>query len=294
MNEDGSLLVISYVKGADESRREVLKLSVDSELLWRFVPAEGAHHDLDVSHEGEVLVLTRAERSMPSIHPRRKVMAEYITVLDNRGELIEDIPIDPVLRDSRYSFLLPYLREQQPGESDLSTLDYLHSNHVEVIERSGTAGTGTYKAGDLLLSLRNINTILILDPRTKEIIWIWGPSHLTYQHHPSLLENGNVLVFNNRTRSSQVLEVDPSSNEIVWIYSDGEEFFTRTKGSAQRLANGNTLITESDRGRAFEVTPEGKVVWQFLNPDVNDGLRRGIPRMTRFAPNDLSFLDKVN
>jgi hypothetical protein len=31
------------------------------------------------------------------------------------------------------------------------------------------------------------------------------------------------------------------------------------------LANGNTLITESDNGRAFEVTDDGQVVWEFHN-----------------------------
>ena len=33
-----------------------------------------------------------------------------------------------------------------------------------------------------------------------------------------------------------------------------------------RLTNGNTLITESDGGRLFEVTPEGEIVWEFINP----------------------------
>jgi hypothetical protein len=32
------------------------------------------------------------------------------------------------------------------------------------------------------------------------------------------------------------------------------------------LPNGNTLITESDRGRAFEITRSGRVVWEYYNP----------------------------
>jgi hypothetical protein len=31
----------------------------------------------------------------------------------------------------------------------------------------------------------------------------------------------------------------------------------------QRLPNGNTLICEADPGRVFEVTPAGKVVWEY-------------------------------
>ena len=37
-------------------------------------------------------------------------------------------------------------------------------------------------------------------------------------------------------------------------------------GAATRLENGNTLITESDGGRAVEVTPSGETIWEFYNP----------------------------
>jgi hypothetical protein len=32
------------------------------------------------------------------------------------------------------------------------------------------------------------------------------------------------------------------------------------------LPNGNTLITEPDPSRAFEVTPEKDIVWEYVNP----------------------------
>ena len=55
---------------------------------------------------------------------------------------------------------------------------------------------------------------------------------------------------------------------MVWQYlgTEREPFYSATCGSAQRLPNGNTLITESDNGRAFEITPENKIVWEFYNP----------------------------
>ncbi len=43
-------------------------------------------------------------------------------------------------------------------------------------------------------------------------------------------------------------------------------FFSPRMGNAQRLPNGNTLITESSFGRFFEVTREGEVVWEYVNP----------------------------
>ena len=67
---------------------------------------------------------------------------------------------------------------------------------------------------------------------------------------------------------SRVLEIDPLTDRIVWEYgvAESERFYSRGRGNAQRLPNGNTLITDSDNGRAFEVTHDGDLVWEFRNP----------------------------
>ena len=59
----------------------------------------------------------------------------------------------------------------------------------------------------------------------------------------------------------------------------------------QRLPNGNTLITESDRGYVFEVTPEQETVWRFANPDIDQSdVRIARGRMTRYSPDELEFI----
>ena len=67
---------------------------------------------------------------------------------------------------------------------------------------------------------------------------------------------------------STVIEIDPFTEEIVWGDEGNAQngFHTFTCGSSQRLPNGNTLITESDNGRAFEVTTSGQVVRMYYNP----------------------------
>lgn len=70
-------------------------------------------------------------------------------------------------------------------------------------------------------------------------------------------------------RKSRILEVNPHTQAIVWKY-EGQPpsaFFTPSCGTAQRLGNGNTLITETDKGRALEVSPSGDIVWEYLNPE---------------------------
>jgi outer membrane protein assembly factor BamB len=96
---------------------------------------------------------------------------------------------------------------------------------------------------------------------------------------PRPLDNGNLLIFDNGTHRrdhpatfSRVIEVDRRTNTIVWQYADQSlfEFFSPYISGAQRLANGNTLISEGVHGRLFEVTREGEVVWEFVSPHFFD------------------------
>jgi outer membrane protein assembly factor BamB len=169
-------------------------------------------------------------------------------------------------------------------------LDLLHTNHVEVFDGSLSSHSNLFREGNVLLSMRNINTIAIFDPETLSIEWLWGPSNLTLQHHPTLLSNGNFLIFDNGLKKSKVLELDPLARKVVWEYKD-PTFFSATRGSVQRLPNGNTLITESDTGRIFEVTSSGDRVWEFANPVVDkEGNRAAIWRARRFAENELPWM----
>jgi hypothetical protein len=121
----------------------------------------------------------------------------------------------------------------------------------------------------VLVSLRNFHTVAAIDLEREVVDWaLHGPWQL--QHEPVLTPEGTLLLFDNQGlgRHSRVLELDPSTQRILWSYRGDEEngFFSATLGSCQRLPNGNTLITESEAGRAFEVTRENEIVWEFRNP----------------------------
>jgi hypothetical protein len=66
--------------------------------------------------------------------------------------------------------------------------------------------------------------------------------------------------------TSRVLEIDPVSLELVWSYSNSR-FYSSNISSAQRLPNGNTLITAGAGGRVFEVTKDSAIVWEYLYPN---------------------------
>ena len=120
------------------------------------------------------------------------------------------------------------------------------------------------------------------------------------QHHAHLIPrglpgDGNILIFDNGGWAgygapnpgsptgfsnalrdhSRVLEINPVTLEVIWQYPPRREgfigpglgsFYSSFISSAQRLPNGNTLITEGSDGRLFEVTAEGEVVWEYLSP----------------------------
>lgn len=276
--DDGG--VIAIVKDT-----HLIRVDADSRVLWsvkgRF------HHDLWL-HDDKIYVLGRRARDLPAVDPSRKTLDDQVVVLSMNGKELDRFSIVDALLASPYAFLLPEpgtlaLRRDRRSDQADGAFDVLHTNHVEVMDGRLAHLGELYARGNLVLSPRNLNAVLVLDGETHEVLWVWGPNNLLFAHHPTVLDNGNVLLFNNGQGGlgSQVLEVSPSDGRIVWSY-EAKGFYSRARGSVQRLDNGHTLITESDSGYVFEVTPEGEIVWRFANPHVRkDDTRMAIWRMTR-------------
>ena len=140
--------------------------------------------------------------------------------------------------------------------------------------------------GDILASYRPTSTVVRISRSTGKILWKLGPPTVAGQHAPTRLANGNILIFDNGVHRlddslpySRVIEVDPATNRIVWKYQDKPawNFFSPRMGNAQRLPNGNTLITEASFGRLFEVTRDGEIVWEYINPFFGEPFFGGPP-----------------
>jgi acetyl esterase/lipase len=112
-------------------------------------------------------------------------------------------------------------------------------------------------------------TILISDHGPKgEIVAMEWPSGRTLWTKPNSsghdvqsLPDGHVLFTINPKKT--VVELD-AKHEEVWSYSEGLEHPI----AAQRLPNGNTLISDAKLGKVIEVTPAKKVVWTYASPDL--------------------------
>jgi len=128
--------------------------------------------------------------------------------------------------------------------------------------------------GDVMISLRQINTVAIVDRKTKKFKWERRDDRWGHQHDCQMLANGNIMLFANGMNvtfphsHSYITEFDPKTNEVIWEYRDDPctFFYSHHISGAERLDSGNTLICEGSFGRIFEVTPDKEIVWEFVNP----------------------------
>jgi len=246
----------------------VLEADWNGNVLWE-VRQRDHHHDGRLLKNGNVLLLCamelpdeiakRVQGGRPGTEINGKMWADYLVELTKDGRKVWEWRawehLDPA-------------KDVITGIQD-NRSEWTHGNAIiELPDR------------DLLVSFRNISTVIRIRRPTGEIIWKLGAPPLAGQHAPTPLANGNILIFDNGPHRldhtfpySRVIEINPVNNEIVWKYQEANlhNFYSPRISNAQRLPNGNTLINEGFFGRFFEVTPDGEVVWEYVNPYFGPG-----------------------
>jgi hypothetical protein len=256
---------------ADSATSYVARYDWSGLLQWRLnIPA---HHDARVLSDGTIAVLTKYTRDVPKISKEHPIREERIALVSPQGVLLSETSLYDLMTSGPRAVDILMTRRKSAGAIDL-----LHTNTVERIEVDPAWGTHPlYEQGAFLVTSRRQDTVVALDLKGGTV-WSWGRGELSGPHAATLLADGNLLLFDNglKRKASRILELDPRTEEIVWSYDPvGEDvFFTKSRGLAQRLSNGNTLITSSDEGEAFEVTRAGERVWAIgADQQANDGKR---------------------
>ena len=236
----------------------MIKLDRDSKLLWEY-PGR-THHDMDVLPDGTIWTLAREATVIPRVNPDVPSMDDFIVELDANGRELRRVSVLGCVERGRR----PDLLERMVRERDL-----FHTNSIEVLDGSLADRIPEFAAGNVLISMRHLDAIAVVDVDTREVVWALTGA-FRFQHDPTVLENGNLLLFDNRGQgeASTIYELDPVTGETAWMYRGTQEnpFFSKACGTSYRLPGGNTLITESDGGRAIEVTADKTIVWEFYNP----------------------------
>ncbi len=251
---DGRALGVSTKPG------KLVMLDRDSRILWTYGGFNlKAHHDVRVEPDGRIYALMRRGRLVPWFQWDGGVNDDLVAILEPDGDSVVEVDSFSILEAFHASEYADLLSEPWFGGSDP-----LHANSVELLD--GRIPHPAFRAGNILLSLRNIDALAVLDPDRREIVW-FNRGLWQMQHEALVTDEGRILLFDNRKHDGQsrVVEYDVIADEIVWSYTH-EGLFSSGAGAQQRLPNGNTLITESQEGRIFEITPDGRTVWHFISP----------------------------
>ncbi len=155
--------------------------------------------------------------------------------------------------------------DQTPPRS--AGADLFHPNDVEVLTAALAPAFPEFAAGDLLVSLRNIDLVAIVDRRDHHLAW-WRTGPWIQQHDPDFRADGRISVYDNNTGRgrSEILTVDPRTGEVVNELHDGDvRFYAGTMGKHQILPDGKVLIVAPDEGRVLLVTPHGDRILEINN-----------------------------
>jgi len=235
----------------------IVRLRADSSLVWSLRCR--AHHDLAVAPDGAIWTLSRRLGVRPEVHPTEPVVDDTLLVLSPAGEVLRELSLIDAFRASEFA--------DQAFRLDRG--DLFHTNAIELLDGRLESRLPAFRAGNVLISLREPDLLAVVDPDAERVVWTHH-GRFRKQHDPRVLDNGHLLLFDNLGLGdrSRILEFDPVTGERIWALGKGAavSFFSETCGTVARLDNGDTLVCESDGGRAFEVTSAGELVWEFRSP----------------------------
>ncbi len=309
---NGDLLALYQSTSDTPPGYGLAKLDKDSNLIWAY--SAHAHHDFDVADDGTIYALTQQFHKdqlagLPSVPT--PCFVDYLVHLSPGGRELEKIQFLQAFQSSEFAPILFSNKASYPsdfinGQSMLNAAsknsgvsDILHVNSVKVLTPALAPNFPQFKAGQVLVSFRNLSAIAVLDLQNRSLVWategIWQQ-----QHDATFTENGHLLVYDNlgSQGNARVLEFDPKTLGYPWSYTgqDSTAFLAKRRGTKQRLPNGNTLIVDPEGGRILEVTRNRECVWEFscaIDPElpVSEGAANlAITGARRYGPDQLTFL----
>jgi hypothetical protein len=269
----------------------------DGNVVWEHID-DHQHHDARRLANGNCVYIawqeltsseaSRVKGGIPGTEMDGKIYGEVVREVDDQGKVIWEFT------NNEPEFLDKYeIKPLAPR------YEYGHANTVSPMTN-----------GDYLISYRFFDLIVIVDRQTGSLKWEYQNHDLGGQHDCQEIENGNILVFANGHNTppsagpshSEVWEIDKQSKEIVWRYLQKENplnFWSPHISGCERLSSGNTLIVEGGKGCIFEVTEEGEVVWEYINPfygphaEIPDGKVNWVFRAKRYAADSTEIAGRI-
>lgn len=288
------------------------KFTFDGEPVW--ILEYPIHHEIYILENGNIMTMTKEAHE----YNGRMVEFDVLVEFDKYGNIVDNWSTWENLEylqsfhkklelDKPASIILP---ENHKKNTSIwgAEHDYYHMNSFSEVPVNSKMGMHpAFNKGNWLVSFRHGSMTFLIDKDTKKVLWraIYDQvkDNLEGQHVAYMLENGNIMIFDNgRYRGwSRIAEIHPVAigdedpeNDIIWEYRD-EDFFTYSQGYFQVLPNGNFFIVESESGYVFEMKKDGTKVWEYylegFDEDEKFGtIREEVYRMYRY---DKEFIDNL-
>ena len=251
---------------------------------------------------GRTLILTHADRTQPKVADV-PLEDDRLIEVSWSGEIVWEWVASDHIDALGFSPEARKAIKSAPGFNKArNSFDWFHMNSATYVgpNRWFDQGDMRFAPNNVIVSSREASLLAVVG-RDGSIVWRLGPDfgeskelrelrQIIGQHHAHLIPKGlpgagNLLVFDNGGASgygfanpiapdgkgafvrptSRVLEINPVTLELLWSYTN-PRFFSTNISSAQRLPNGNTLVTAGAGGRMFEVTTKGDIVWEYMFP----------------------------
>jgi len=265
---DGTIIV-SFDEG-----RALAKIDACGNVIWK--NRGWYHHAVSKSYDGTVWALRWISDS------------DTLDQVDaGTGKLIQRISLmkDVILPHRRQGLFLIKFPENEDGL--VTPVDPFHTNDVEVLPPELASAFPAFEAGDLLISVREVDLVAVVSAADHDLKW-WSTGPWYRQHDPDFLPDGTISVFDNNMSfgTSRILAVNPQTGEQKTLFEGSASlpFYSWRRGQQEQLENGNLLITESEQGHVFEVDRNGELVWEYNN--IYDESRNGIVTRAMVLPED--------
>jgi hypothetical protein len=257
---DGSLIV-----GFSRAARVMARLDACGEPVW--IKHGVFHHEITEDDDGAMWVW-RGKRTAYGNY-------QYIVRFDpGDGATLEEIDLirDIIRPLGAGAVIFGVNQDFKPEDADgdypaENKYDIFHPNKVGVLSADLAPHFPEFKAGDLLLSLRNLNLVAVVDPVSKRLKW-WSEGPWRRQHDPDFTADGKISVYDNNPGrdGSAIIKIDPATRTISNdLARGGFTFYSEWLGDHQYLPNGDVLVLSSGEGRVDVLSANGKRLFEFNN-----------------------------
>ena len=254
----------------------LLEMDWDGNIVWEY-ENRFQHHDFFRFPNGNVMVPEWVE--LPEDF-HKKVRGGFKMPRERLPRLLGDdlVEVDREFKEVRrihtWELLDPV---KDPIHPAVRRWEWTHVNGIDINEQ-----------GDIVFSARNTDRVAVISNETGKISFKYTGTH--GQHNPTWVGDGKLQIFDNAEAGSRVIELNIETNEVDWSYHGlpMQQFFSGHISGASRLDSGNILICEGTSGRLFEVTRNHEVVWEWINPFLNNN-RRGQPTVSIYRAHRYSI-----